>query len=103
MKWLVGFLLGVTMSKNLSAQVKDSIQQYTKKTAHLYIFPNPAHNKIVLAMQNFAAGKVVVKIADAQGRLLREEERYIIGANDQVTMMFNWPPGMYALIIQRDW
>jgi hypothetical protein len=101
MKLVVGLLVGIIVGKNLSAQNRDSVLVNHKKIANLNIFPNPAHNKTVLALNHFAAGKIYIKVADAQGQIVREEERWVFGENDQVTIMFAWPPGIYSLIVRQ--
>ncbi len=101
MKLVIGLLVGIIVGNNLYAQSRDSVLGNLKKSANLNIFPNPAHNKTVLALNHFAAGKIYIKVVDAQGQIVREEERWVIGDNDQVTIMFAWPSGIYSLMVRQ--
>lgn len=78
---------------------RDSIPALPKQSVK--VSPNPAKNRIEIALTGFAAGEVQLQLSDNKGNLQRKETRRLFSGNDVLTMMFVLPPGIYVLALRQ--
>ena len=68
-------------------------------TPVLNIFPNPATNKITMQVKNFSPGMVSVKILDAKGKIMREDNRLLTNGSEDVVMFLSLKAGIYFILV----
>src|SRR6187455_1361381 len=68
-------------------------------TPVLNIFPNPATNKITMQVKNFSPGMVSVKILDAKGKIMREDNRLLTNGSEDVVMFLSLKAGIYIILV----
>jgi Secretion system C-terminal sorting domain len=79
--------------------VADSLLSIVKATAKLY--PNPAKNKAEIAVKGFEPGQIQVQIIDINGKKLRDDQRFLFNGNENITVMFSLPPGIYFVVLRQ--
>jgi parallel beta-helix repeat protein len=65
----------------------------------LSVFPNPAARELTVHI--FGTGRLQLKIADLNGRILKEEVRQLSGNSSTILDISNLPGGVYILILQN--
>jgi len=65
------------------------------------VSPNPAKNRIEIALNGFSAGDIQLQLLDSKGNKQRTETRRLFSGNDVLTMMFILPPGIYVLVLRQ--
>ena len=65
----------------------------------LSVFPNPAGRELTVHI--FATGLLQLKLADLNGRILKEEIRQLSGNSSTILDISNLPKGVYVLILQN--
>ena len=91
-----------TSVKPVSIQhlTKDSSFTTDEKTS-LKIYPNPAKNKISIAVTGFEPGMVVVKIIDTKGKVWREDNRLLTDGTEEIPMFLQLKPGIYFISVNE--
>jgi hypothetical protein len=77
----------------------DSLFTRLKPTAVLY--PNPAKNKIEIAIKGFEAGYIKLQLISNTGKLVRQQERLLFSENEIIVFMFSETPGLYYLVLTQ--
>jgi hypothetical protein len=98
--------LGDSMSDSLKSKLAiiqktavDTALGKEKATAKLY--PNPAKNKVELEVKGFKQGQIQVQIIDINGKKLRDDQRFLFTGNENITLMFSLPPGIYFVVLRQ--
>jgi hypothetical protein len=65
------------------------------------VSPNPAKNRIEIALTGFTVGDIQLQLLDSKGNKQRMETRRLFSGNDVLTMMFILPPGFYVLVLRQ--
>jgi len=79
---------------------KDSGLLSDERTS-LKVYPNPAKNKISLAVAGFEPGMVVVKIIDTKGKVWREDNRLLTDGTEEIPMFLQLKPGIYFISVSE--
>ena len=79
---------------------KDSSLSGEEKTS-LKVYPNPAKNKISIAVTGFEPGMVVVKIIDTKGKVWREDNRLLTDGTEEIPMFLQLKPGIYFISVSE--
>jgi len=79
---------------------KDSSLSDEEKTS-LKVYPNPAKNKISLAVTGFEPGIVIVKIIDTKGKVWREDNRLLTDGTEEIPMFLQLKPGIYFISVSE--
>ena len=79
---------------------KDSGLSADEKTS-LKVYPNPAKNKISIAVTGFEPGMVVVKIIDTKGKVWREDNRLLTDGTEEIPMFLQLKPGIYFISVSE--
>jgi hypothetical protein len=77
----------------------DTALDKEKATAKLY--PNPAKNKVELEVKGFEQGQIQVQIIDINGKKLRDDQRFLFNGNENITLMFSLPQGIYFVVLRQ--
>jgi hypothetical protein len=78
---------------------QDSLVETPEPSARLY--PNPAVNRVEIAIKGFEPGFVQVLITGQMGKTEREEERMVLRGDEIIHMMFSLKPGIYYLVVKQ--
>ena len=79
---------------------RDSSLSTEEKTS-LKVYPNPAKNKISIAVTGFEPGMVVVKIIDTKGKVWREDNRLLTDGTEEIPMFLQLKPGIYFISVSE--
>ncbi len=90
------FLQGI---ENHQAFKKDAPDSQVK--AAIRLFPNPAKNRVEIELIGFAPGPVKIQLIDANGKLVKEEQRLIFNGHEIIVLMFSEKPGLYSLWLRQ--
>ena len=86
--------------KTLNSGKSDSITVKERYAARL--FPNPARNKVQIAVMGFEPGYLELKFYDIHGNKLRDEKRLMSIGTETIPVMFLLQPGVYLLFIKQN-
>ncbi len=78
---------------------KDSL--FIKRKPAAVLYPNPAKNKVEIAIKAFDAGYIKLQLLNNSGKLVREEKRLLLSGNEIIVFMFSEHPGLYYLILKQ--
>jgi hypothetical protein len=81
--------------------IKDSSLSAEEKIS-LKVYPNPAKNKIAIAVKGFEPGMVIVKIIDTKGKIWREDNRLLTDGNEEIPMFLQLKPGIYFISVSEN-
>jgi hypothetical protein len=85
---------------SIQHQTKDSSLSSDEKTS-LKVYPNPAKNKISIAVTGFEPGMVIVKIIDTKGKIWREDNRLLTDGTEEIPMFLQLKPGIYFISVSE--
>jgi hypothetical protein len=77
----------------------DSLFTRLKPAAVLY--PNPAKNRIEIAIKGFEAGYIKLQLIGNTGKLVKEEQRLLFSENETIVFMFSETAGLYYLVLKQ--
>jgi hypothetical protein len=89
----------LTSGANSLPVKNDSLFLKMKPAAVLY--PNPAKNKVEIAIKGFDAGYIKLQLLSNSGKLVREETRLLFLGNETLVFMFSELSGIYYLILKQ--
>ena len=87
--------------------LKNSLQKITvdaapaKEKATVKIFPNPAKNKAELEVKGFEPGTVQLQILTFNGKVVRNDSRFLFNGNENMVVMFALTPGIYFIVLKQ--
>jgi hypothetical protein len=65
------------------------------------LYPNPAKNKVTIQVKNFHPGMVAVKVMDAKGKLVREDNRLLTNGTEDIIMFLMLKAGIYFILVSE--
>jgi hypothetical protein len=77
------------------------VAEPAKQKASVKLFPNPAKNKAELEVKGFEAGTIQLQIIDANGKLLRDDQRLLVNGDENIVIMFSLRPGIYFIALKQ--
>ena len=95
-------------SGNISQKVQVTAQPgnvpliIVKDKPAVRLFPNPAKNKVELEIKGFDPGFILIQLSDANGKIVRNDKRLVLGPADMIVYMFSENPGVYFLLLKQD-
>ena len=77
--------------------------QSDNRLSMLNVYPNPAHEKVMVEINSFTKGDVTLKIADVDGRIVLSENMILNkGINKTTIDLANFNNGIYFLTVQDE-
>ena len=65
------------------------------------LYPNPAKNKVEIALKGFDAGYIKLQLLSNTGKLVKAETRLLFSGNETMVFMFSEISGVYYLILRQ--
>ena len=107
--FILAFIINVTvgiaqtgfaqLAENKSPVIDKTIKALSVSNPTVMLYPNPTKNKIVIQLKGFEAGIAKLQIISDKGSIVRKEDRLLINGNEEVTMFFLLPAGIYFIKI----
>lgn len=80
--------------------IKEDTARSSKSPA-IRLFPNPAKNKVDIAVKGFLPGYIKLQLIDNKGKLVKEEKRQVFSGDEIIVLMFSEKPGLYFLLLKQ--
>jgi len=66
------------------------------------ILPGSSQNRTELMLKGFKEGSVVLSILNQEEKLMKQEERFLISGEEQLSTMYLLPKGVYYLLVAQN-
>jgi len=66
------------------------------------ILPGSSQNRAELMLKGFKEGSVVLSILNQEEKLMKQEERFLISGEEQLSTMYLLPKGVYYLLVAQN-
>ncbi len=105
----IAILSSIPLSFTESAMVIDYVRVYqldvtsvaeTADPKPLRVYPNPAREQLHIELPALSEQSVTLRLLNAQGQLLRSEERLVTGPSTQLEELGSLPAGLYLLQLE---
>lgn len=70
--------------------------------AAVTILPGTSHNRAELSLKGFKEGAIVLSILNKDEKLMKQEERFLIKGEEQLSTMYMLPKGIYYLLVAQN-
>ncbi len=87
------------LTENKSPVIDKKTKAISVSNPTMMLYPNPTKNKVVIQFKGFEAGIAKLQIISDKGSVVRKEDRLLINGNEEVTMFFSLPAGIYFIKI----
>ena len=87
------------LTENKSPVIDKKIKAMSVANPTMMLYPNPTKNKVVIQLKGFEAGIAKLQIISDKGSVVRKEDRLLINGDEEVTMFFSLPAGIYFIKI----